>query len=200
MTRSTGSQRVWHDRSDLACIHEYCILYVHRRICFIKKQTLWNILAKTFQAFSQKLPNICMWQDSHFIKDLFLFFLSGRPTTTFEILRKAETWHSWHLLEFRMSSLSATKFWIDWKPPLQTCQISVFLGLFLHWSPVAYWVPTPGQFIFQCPIFLPLHTVHGILKARILKWFAIPFSSGPHFVRTLHHDPSDLGGPTQHGS
>ena len=40
----------------------------------------------------------------------------------------------------------------------------------------------------------------GILKARILKWFAIPFSSGPHFVRTLHHDPSILGGPTQHGS
>ena len=22
------------------------------------------------------------------------------------------------------------------------------------------------------------HTVHGVLKARILKWFAIPFSSG----------------------
>ena len=21
------------------------------------------------------------------------------------------------------------------------------------------------------------------------KWFVIPFSSGPHFVRTLHHDP-----------
>ena len=56
------------------------------------------------------------------------------------------------------------------------------------------------EFIFQCPIFLPFHTVHGVLKARILKWFAIPFSSGPHFVRTLHHDPSILGGPTQHGS
>ena len=40
----------------------------------------------------------------------------------------------------------------------------------------------PGEFIFQCPIFLPFHTVHGVLKARILKWFAIPFSSGPHFV------------------
>ena len=25
--------------------------------------------------------------------------------------------------------------------------------------------------------FLPFHTVHGVLKARILKWFAIPFSS-----------------------
>ena len=47
-----------------------------------------------------------------------------------------------------------------------------------------------GRFIFQCPIFLPLHTVHGVLKARILRWFAILFSSGPHFVRTLHHDLS----------
>ena len=25
---------------------------------------------------------------------------------------------------------------------------------------------------------MPFHTVHGVLKARILKWFAIPFSSG----------------------
>ena len=35
----------------------------------------------------------------------------------------------------------------------------------------------PGKFIFQCYIFLPFHTVHGVLKARILKWFAVPFSS-----------------------
>ena len=34
----------------------------------------------------------------------------------------------------------------------------------------------PGEFIFQCPIFLPFHTVHVVLKGRILKWFAIPFS------------------------
>ena len=58
----------------------------------------------------------------------------------------------------------------------------------------------PGEFIFQWPIFLPFHTVHGVLKARILKWFAIPFSSGPHFVRPLHHEPFVLGGPTWHGS
>ena len=44
----------------------------------------------------------------------------------------------------------------------------------------------PGEFIFQCPIFLPFHTVHGVLKARILKWFAILFSSGPHFCQ---HSP-----------
>ena len=58
----------------------------------------------------------------------------------------------------------------------------------------------PGEFIFQCPIFLPFHTVHGVLKARILKWFAIPVSSGPQIVRTLHHDPSVLGDPTRNGS
>ena len=43
----------------------------------------------------------------------------------------------------------------------------------------------PGEFIFQCPIFLPFHTLHGVLKARILKWFGIPFSSGLCFVKTL---------------
>ena len=75
---------------------------------------------------------------------------------------------------------------------------SFFLGLFLHWSPVAYWAPTAlGNSSFSVLPFLPFHTVHGVLKARILKWFAIPSSSGPHFVRTLHHDPSVLGGPTR---
>ena len=51
----------------------------------------------------------------------------------------------------------------------------------------------PGVFIFRCPIFLLFHTVYGVLKARILKWFAIAFSSGPRFVRTLYHDLSVLG-------
>ena len=57
----------------------------------------------------------------------------------------------------------------------------------------------PGEFIFLCCIFLPFLTVHGVLQARILKWFAIPFSSEPCVVRSLHHDPSILGGPTWHG-
>ena len=39
-------------------------------------------------------------------------------------------------------------------------------------------------------ILLPYHTVHGVLVARILEWFAIPSSSGPRFVKTLHCDPS----------
>ena len=55
-----------------------------------------------------------------------------------------------------------------------------------------YW---PGEFLFQYPIILPFRAVHGVLKARILKWFAIPFSSGPHSVRPLHHDLPVLGCP-----
>ena len=57
-----------------------------------------------------------------------------------------------------------------------------------------------GEFMFQCYIFLPVHTVHGVLKEKILKWFAILFSSGPRFARTLYHVLSVLSGPTWHGS
>ena len=55
-----------------------------------------------------------------------------------------------------------------------------------------YW---PGEFLFQYPIILPFRTFHGVLKARILKWFAIPFSNGPHSVRPLHPYPPILGCP-----
>ena len=57
-----------------------------------------------------------------------------------------------------------------------------------------YW---PGEFLFQYPIILPFHTVHGVLKAIILEWLAIPFSSGPHsgglpFPSPVDHILSDL--------
>ena len=42
----------------------------------------------------------------------------------------------------------------------------------------------PGEFIFQCPNFLPFHTVHGILQAKILKWFPFP-SPGDHVLSEL---------------
>ena len=69
------------------------------------------------------------------------------------------------------------------------------LGHSLKWAPT-----NRGSSSFNVLSFCFFIAVHGVLKARILKWFAIPFSSGPCFVRTLHHDPSILGGPTQHGS
>ena len=44
---------------------------------------------------------------------------------------------------------------------------------------------------------MPFHTVYEVLKARILKWFAIPFSSGPHSVRfkgldLIDREPDEL--------
>ena len=74
--------------------------------------------------------------------------------------------------------------------------LSEVISLFFSSSTLGTYLP--GEFIFQCRIFLPFRTVHGVLKARMPKWFAIPFSSGPHFVKTLYHDPSVLGGPTRH--
>ena len=41
----------------------------------------------------------------------------------------------------------------------------------------------PGEsYLLSSYIFLSFHTVHGVLKARMLKWFVIAFSSGPCFV------------------
>ena len=70
----------------------------------------------------------------------------------------------------------------------------------VHSSPIAYWAPSNLGALLSVSYHFAFRTVHGVLKARILKWFAIPFSSGPHFVRTLHHDSSVLGSPTWHGS
>ena len=58
---------------------------------------------------------------------------------------------------------------------------SFFLELFLHSSPVAYWAPTHlGSSSFSVLSFCLFVLFNGVLKARILSWFAIPFSSGPH--------------------
>ena len=89
------------------------------------------------------------------------------------------------------ATISATKHHFRFGPVS-----SFFLEQYFSSSPVAYWTPTdPGSLILRCHILSPFHTVYGVLKARILKWFATPFFSGPCFARTLHHDPSILGGP-----
>ena len=50
---------------------------------------------------------------------------------------------------------------------------SFLLESFLCSSPVAYWATVDLGFHLQCHIILPFHAVHRVLKARILKWFAI---------------------------
>ena len=38
--------------------------------------------------------------------------------------------------------------------------------------------------MFQYPIFLPFHSVHGVFKAGILKWLPFP-SPGDHVLSEL---------------
>ena len=43
------------------------------------------------------------------------------------------------------------------------------------------------EFIFQCPIFLPFHTVHGVLKAGILKCGPSPVDHILSELSTMTH-------------
>ena len=75
---------------------------------------------------------------------------------------------------------------------------SFFPELFLHSCPVTYWAPTDlGSSSFSVLSFCLFILFIGF--SMLLKVFAIPFSSGPRCVRTLHHDLSVLGGPSRHG-
>ena len=69
-------------------------------------------------------------------------------------------------------------------------------------SPATRLPPQPGEaggtslkWLEISHIFLSFHTVDGVLKARILKWFAIPFCSGQEYTEELskkdHHDPDN---------
>ena len=54
----------------------------------------------------------------------------------------------------------------------------------------------PGEFIFQCPVFLPFHTVHGVLKAG-LRTFKEPSWSGLPFPSPVDHILSELSTMTR---
>ena len=126
----------------------------------------------------------------HFLFDLFQFTLIYGPNIP----------SSYAILFFTDFTSITSPIW-NWVLFLLWLHLFILSGvIFPLFSSSILGTCQPGEFISRCPIFLPSHTVHGVFKARMVKWFAIPFSSGPHFVRTLHHDPSILGGPTQHGS
>ena len=65
---------------------------------------------------------------------------------------------------------------------------SFFLELYIGHLPT-WGVPLSVSF-FPFQYHFSFSYCSWCFKARILKWFASPFSSGPHSVRPLHHDPS----------
>ena len=80
---------------------------------------------------------------------------------TFQVPMQYCSLQHWTLLPSPVASTAGCCFCFGSIP-------SFFLELFLHWSLSRsilgpYW---PGEFLCQCPVFLPFHTVHGVLKAR----------------------------------
>ena len=97
------------------------------------------------------------------------------------------------ILFFTASNFSFTTRHIhNWASFLLWPSLPFFLELFFHSFSVHFGHLLTWSLIFWCHVFLPFHTVHRILEARILEWFAIPFAS-ECFVRTLYHDLSFLG-------
>ena len=65
--------------------------------------------------------------------------------------------------------------------------------------PVVYWIPSDWEAHLLVPHLFAFSHVHGVPLVGMLEWVAISSSSGPYFARTLHNNPSILGGPTWHG-
>ena len=88
---------------------------------------------------------------------------------------------------------STTSHTHNWVLFLLFLHLFILSGIISPLISVAYCIPNDlGS--SSSSVLLAYHTVHGIFKIRILKRFANPFSNGPRFVRTLHHDPSIMGG------
>ena len=114
---------------------------------------------------------------------------------TFQVLMQYCSLQHWTLLPLPVRSTTGYFFFFFF------CFGSIssfFLELFPHSSPVTFWTPTDlGNLSFNFISFCLFILFMGF--SREVRWFAIPSSSVPHFVRTLHHDPSVLGGSTWQG-
>ena len=91
------------------------------------------------------------------------------------------------------------KLFLHWSP-VSYWELFLHIEVILHWSPLAYWAPLT----WGVPLSVSYHFAFSYCswgsQGKNTEVVAIPFSSGPRFVRTLHHDLSILGGPTQPGS
>ena len=116
---------------------------------------------------------------------MFTLSISCLATSSFILIHGPNTAGSYAILFFTTSDFTfTTRHIYNWALFLLWLSLFISSGgtalLFSSSILSTYW---PGEFIFQCHIHLPFHTVHRVLKARMLKWFAIPFSGGPHFVQ-----------------
>ena len=65
---------------------------------------------------------------------------------------------------------------------------SFLLELFGCFSPVAYWAPIDGEFIFQCHYLFAFSYCLWGSQGKNAELVYHSFYIGPRFARTLHHD------------
>ena len=141
--------------------------------------------------FSSLIPKMLMFTPA--FSHLTTFNLPWLMDLTFQVPMRYCSLQHWTLLPSPVTSTAGLCF-------LFGSVSSFFLELYLYFRSILG-TCQPGEFIFQCHIFLPFHTLHGVLKARILKWFAIPFSSGPRLSElSTMTCPSWVALPLQLGS
>ena len=146
--------------------------------------------------FSSLIPKMWMFTLAIFCCAIFCLTTSNLPwfkDLTFQVLMQYCSLQHWTLLPSPVTSTTGHCFLFGYFFILSRIISPLFYSSILG-------TYRPGEFIFQCPLFLPFHGFHGVLEARILKWFAVPFSSWPRFVRTLHRDPVCPGWPCIRGS
>ena len=119
-------------------------------------------LGNELRAFSLLIPSSCLtmsnlpwYMDLMFIPGSYAMFFFTALDFTFTT-RHIHIWALFPLWLSRFILSGATS----------NCPL-----LFPNFILDTFW---PGEFTFQCHIFLPFHTVHRVLEARILEWFAIP--------------------------
>ena len=87
---------------------------------------------------------------------------------TFQVPMQYGSLQHWTLLPSPITSqLGVVSFWL--------CLFILSGVISPRFSSSVLGTYQPVEFVFHCHTFLPFHTVHGVLKGRILKWFAIPF-------------------------
>ena len=93
-----------------------------------------------------------------------------------------------HLKQLAESSFEVMQAFVPGLPPQSiswSCKHKACLAIVVK-SLITDALPEDVQVLsLGMALSMIFHTVHGVLKARILKWFAIPFSSGPRFVRNV---------------
>ena len=99
---------------------------------------------------------------------------------TFQVPMQYCSLQHWTFLLSPVTSITGCCFCFDSIP-------SFYLELFLHWSPVAYWAPTHlGSSSLSVLSFYLFILFMGFSRQEYCSGLSFPFSSGSHFVRTLH--------------